>query len=93
MLYPLETVKTRMQSDHIQVSKRMYSSLADCFRKTYVSTVEVSRMRILVTLNQAENGIPTFFKGYMPSLARALPVNSAIFCAVFAARNELDHYI
>mmetsp|Transcript_33433 Transcript_33433/g.40969 ORF Transcript_33433/g.40969 Transcript_33433/m.40969 type:complete len:299 (-) Transcript_33433:434-1330(-) len=38
----------------------------------------------------AENGIATFFKGYTPSLARAVPVNSAIFCAVYSIKNMLD---
>jgi len=66
ILYPLETIKTRMQGDHIVREKRMYSGILDCVRKTY-----------------AEGGIAAFFKGYIPSLTRAVPVNAAIFCAVF----------
>mmetsp|Transcript_22578 Transcript_22578/g.35961 ORF Transcript_22578/g.35961 Transcript_22578/m.35961 type:complete len:266 (-) Transcript_22578:945-1742(-) len=35
--YPLETIKTRMQSDAIEHSKRKYSGILDCAKKTYVS--------------------------------------------------------
>ena len=84
-----------MQGDHIDVSRRVYSSVLDCVKKTYVSRfVIVSDADSTNSMNkQAEDGVATFFKGYLPSLARALPVNSAIFCAVFAAKNALNHYI
>jgi hypothetical protein len=36
---------------------------------------------------QAEGGVKTFFKGYVPSLVRAVPVNSAIFMAVFQVKS------
>jgi len=35
IFYPLEVIKTRMQSDHIDVAKRKYSSMMDCASKTY----------------------------------------------------------
>lgn len=34
IFYPLESIKSRMQSDHIEVSKRKYSSMMDCIVKT-----------------------------------------------------------
>lgn len=72
VLYPLETIKTRMQSDHILKEKRLYSSVLDCAQKTY-----------------AEGGVGAFFKGYIPSLTRAVPVNAAIFCAVFNVKDAM----
>mmetsp|Transcript_15424 Transcript_15424/g.49193 ORF Transcript_15424/g.49193 Transcript_15424/m.49193 type:complete len:128 (-) Transcript_15424:97-480(-) len=73
-LYPLETIKTRMQSDHIVKEKRLYSGVIDCAKKTY-----------------AEGGVKSFFKGYVPSLTRAVPVNAAIFCAVFNVKDAMHH--
>jgi len=35
IFYPLETIKSRMQSDAIEVEKRKYSSMLDCARKTH----------------------------------------------------------
>jgi len=35
IFYPLEVVKTRMQSDDADIAKRRYKSLADCTRQTY----------------------------------------------------------
>lgn len=36
LLYPLETIKTRMQSDHIIKERRLYSGVIDCGKKTFV---------------------------------------------------------
>lgn len=33
--YPLDVVKTKMQTDHIDKSKRIYEGTLDCFRQTY----------------------------------------------------------
>jgi solute carrier family 25 carnitine/acylcarnitine transporter 20/29 len=37
----------------------------------------------------ADGGVIAFFKGYVPSLARAIPVNAAIFCAVFQVKERM----
>jgi hypothetical protein len=37
LVYPLETIKTRMQSDKIAVKDRAYKNMLDCAKKTYVS--------------------------------------------------------
>ncbi|CAM9114948.1 unnamed protein product [Chrysoparadoxa australica] len=73
LLYPLETIKTRMQGDNPDPAKRLYKSMADCWAKTY-----------------AEGGVKSFFKGYVPSLARAVPVNAAIFTGFTAAQRALS---
>lgn len=38
---------------------------------------------------QAEGGVKAFYKGYIPSLTRAVPVNAAIFCAVFQVKDYM----
>jgi solute carrier family 25 carnitine/acylcarnitine transporter 20/29 len=35
IVYPLEVVKTRMQSDSLEISNRKYTGTLDCFAKTY----------------------------------------------------------
>jgi len=73
LFYPLEVIKSRMQSDAIDPALRKYHSMADCARKTY-----------------AEGGVKAFFKGYVPAIVRGVPVNAAIFCAVFSVKNALS---
>mmetsp|Transcript_2208 Transcript_2208/g.2945 ORF Transcript_2208/g.2945 Transcript_2208/m.2945 type:complete len:289 (+) Transcript_2208:96-962(+) len=70
--YPLETMKTRIQSDNPDPKLRNYKGILDCFGKTY-----------------AENGLKSFYKGYLPSIARAVPVNAAIFTGFTAAKKAL----
>jgi len=73
IFYPLEVIKTRMQSDHVDIAKRKYLSMADCARKTF-----------------ADGGIQAFYKGYVPAIVRAIPVNAAIFCVVFSVKNAMS---
>ena len=35
VFYPLELIKTRMQTDHMEVAKRQYSGVLDCVKKSY----------------------------------------------------------
>lgn len=72
IFYPLETIKSRMQSDHSDPAKRRYRSMADCFAQT-----------------SKEGGVKAFYKGYVPAIVRAIPVNGAIFCVVFSVKNAL----
>ncbi|CAM9474788.1 unnamed protein product, partial [Hapterophycus canaliculatus] len=69
--YPLETIKTRMQGDHVDPSKRLYSGVLDCAKKTMAE------------------GVGAFYKGFTPSIARAMPVNGAIFTGFTAAQRAL----
>lgn len=59
------------QGDHVDPSKRLYSGLVDCFKKT-----------------MAEGGA-AFYKGFTPSITRAMPVNGAIFTGFTAAQRAL----
>jgi len=63
--YPLDIIKTRMQTDATMPADRKYKNIADCVMKI---------MR--------NEGGRAFFKGYVPSLIRAIPVNASIFWAV-----------
>ncbi|CAM9692395.1 unnamed protein product [Laminaria digitata] len=70
--YPLETIKTRMQGDHVDPAKRIYSGILDCAKKT------------------AAEGYKAFYKGFTPSITRAMPVNGAIFTGFTAAQRAFN---
>jgi hypothetical protein len=47
-------------------------------------------LQFLTLYLQAEGGVKAFFKGYTPSLVRAVPVNAAIFMAVFQVKSLME---
>jgi len=67
--YPLDIVKTRMQTDATMPLDRKYKNTLDCFVKTYKN-----------------EGLAAFWKGYTPSIVRAIPINASIFLAVNATK-------
>jgi len=72
-IYPIELIKTRIQSDSLVPSEKKYSGVVDCFRKTL----------------QAE-GWRGLFRGYVPAIVRAVPVNACIFLAVTASKRAMN---
>lgn len=60
-----------LQGDHVDPTKRLYSGVVDCARKTMAE------------------GAKAFYKGFTPSIARAMPVNGAIFTGFTAAQRAL----
>jgi len=72
VVYPLEIIKTRMQTDASEPEKRRYKGWMDCWRKTY-----------------AEEGFKGMWRGYAPSIIRAVPVNAFVFLTVTAIKSQL----
>jgi len=70
--YPLDIIKTRMQTDATMPADRKYKNTLDCIIKTYKN-----------------DGPGAFFRGYTPSIVRAIPINASIFLAVNATKRLL----
>ncbi|KAI0391550.1 mitochondrial carrier domain-containing protein [Xylariaceae sp. FL0594] len=71
--YPLDVVKSKMQTDGLRRNKDMrYKSMRDCFAQTY----------------RAE-GMRGFWKGIGPTLLRAMPVSAGTFAVVEATMRAL----
>jgi len=77
LTYPLDVIKSTMQSDEIVKSQRKYNGIIDCARKMY----------------QNEGGVPRFLRGFTPCLLRAIPANAALLYTVDISRKFIDHYI
>lgn len=60
--YPIDVVKSKMQTDALDPAKQQYKGMLDCFRKIY-----------------KVNGIAGFFRGFLPTILRAAPVNACTF--------------
>lgn len=73
VFYPLDIIKTRMQTDAVLPADRKYRNTAHCVSKMF-----------------KDEGASAFFRGYTPSLIRALFVNGCIFYAVMAAKQFLQ---
>jgi len=71
LFYPLDIIKTRIQTDSINPLDRKYAGIWDCVKKT------------------SKEGYSAFFKGYTPSLLRAIPLNAVIFVAVLFSKQQL----
>jgi len=74
LFYPLDIIKTRMQTDATDPAERKYRNTLDCVKKTY-----------------AEGGVSAFYKGYVPTITRAVPVNAAIFLGISAIKKYFFH--
>lgn len=60
--YPIDVVKSKMQTDSLLKSERLYNSTLDCIVKVWKA-----------------NGIRGFFRGFLPTILRAAPVNACTF--------------
>lgn len=61
-VYPIDVIKSKMQTDNLHPSERTYSSSLDCLRKTLRA-----------------QGLKGFFRGFLPTMLRAAPVNACTF--------------
>ncbi|ANB11623.1 Ymc1p [Sugiyamaella lignohabitans] len=60
--YPIDVIKSKLQTDKLNKSERQFKSSLDCARQ------------ILKT-----NGVKGFFRGFLPTMLRAAPVNACTF--------------
>lgn len=74
--YPIDVLKSTMQSDESQVDKRKFKNIADAARRLYVE----------------EGGWRRFFKGFSPCLLRAIPANVTMLWTVEKVRILLGPY-
>lgn len=61
-VYPLDIIKSKLQTDALDPKKQQYKGMLDCAAKIY-----------------QQNGIKGFFRGFVPTLVRAAPVNACTF--------------
>ncbi|ODQ67489.1 mitochondrial carrier [Nadsonia fulvescens var. elongata DSM 6958] len=62
--YPIDVIKSKLQTDALSKTSQQYSSAIDCAKKIYTT-----------------NGIRGFFRGFLPTILRAAPVNACTFYA------------
>jgi len=72
--YPMDVVKSLMQTDHVDKSKRQYSGIIDCAKKIY----------------QTQGGAKAFWRGFTPCIVRAFPANGACFFAYEFAKSMFE---
>lgn len=61
-IYPVDVIKSKLQTDAFDPAKKMYNSSWDCAKKVF----------------KAE-GIKGFYRGFVPCILRAAPVNAGKF--------------
>ncbi|ORZ35139.1 putative YMC1-protein of the mitochondrial carrier family [Catenaria anguillulae PL171] len=71
-VFPIDVIKSKLQTDAFDPTNRKYSSALDCFRQTL----------------KAE-GIRGLYRGFVPCMLRAAPVNAITFLGFEAAMNVL----
>lgn len=76
MVYPMDVIKSRLQTDALDAKSRTYSGTLDCARKIF-----------------AQAGWKGFFRGLIPTLARAPISNSATFVTYEFAARYLESYV
>lgn len=72
MIYPIDNIKSKIQTDGFTAATRKYSSSLDCLRKTI-----------------AVEGVMGLYKGLLPCMLRAGPVNAATFLAYELTMNAI----
>uniref|UniRef100_A0A060T5I8 ARAD1B11858p n=1 Tax=Blastobotrys adeninivorans TaxID=409370 RepID=A0A060T5I8_BLAAD len=72
-VYPIDVVKSRLQTDAVVKSEQRYKGAFDCAAKI---------MR--------QSGIKGFFRGFLPTILRAAPVNACTFYSFELARRAME---
>jgi len=75
--YPTDVVKSAMQSDESDSSRRRFAGIKDCVRKLYVE----------------DGGWRRFYRGLTPCLMRSIPANVTMLYIVHICRRFLDPYL
>lgn len=61
-VYPIDVIKSKLQTDALKKQDQVYKSSYDCFKKSLRA-----------------QGFKGFFRGFLPTLLRAAPVNACTF--------------
>ena len=77
LTFPIDVVKSTLQSDESEKSQRKFKGVVDCAKRLYWE----------------EGGWRRFFKGFSPCLMRAVPANVTMLWVVEKCRVILDPYI
>jgi len=77
MTYPTDVIKSSMQSDESDHSRRRFAGIQECIRKLYVE----------------DGGWRRFFRGLTPCLLRSIPANVTMLYVVDRSRHFLDPYL
>ncbi len=73
-VYPTDVIKSAMQSDHIDRTKRHYKDLLSCARNLYIQ----------------EGGWKRFYRGYVPCIMRTIPASSSMLLVMEKTRQLLS---
>ncbi|CAF4031713.1 unnamed protein product [Rotaria sp. Silwood1] len=63
--YPLNRIRSEIQSDDLRRERRKYTSYIDCVKQMY----------------QHQNSVRTFYRGFLRGISKAIPINAACFLA------------
>ncbi|CAF4805381.1 unnamed protein product [Rotaria sp. Silwood1] len=63
--YPLDRIRSEIQSDDLRRERRKYTSYIDCVKQMY----------------QYENNLRIFYRGFLRGILKAIPINAACFLA------------
>lgn len=74
LTYPTDVIKSAMQSDDSDKSKRKYKNIPDCATKLYKN----------------EGGVGRFFRGFAPCLMRSVPANATMLLVMEKCRQFLS---
>ena len=77
LTYPTDVIKSSMQSDELDRSKRRFSGYINCARKLYTE----------------DGGWRRFYRGFAPCLMRSIPANITMLYVVEVCRRFLDPYL
>ena len=72
-IYPIDVIKSSMQSDDMVRENRKYRNIVDCAKKLYVE----------------EGGLRRFFRGVTPCLMRSIPANATMLLVLEKCRQLL----
>lgn len=76
MVYPMDVIKSRLQTDALSPSQRQYKGTLDCAKQIF-----------------AQAGWKGFFRGLIPTLARAPISNAATFVTYEWAARHLEQHV
>jgi len=75
--YPIDVIKSSLQSDELERSRRKYHGIVDCARKLY----------------RDEGGWRRFYRGFSPCMLRAIPANATMLIVLENTRQLLNRHI